>query len=293
MFKRLPIAQLKLDRSFVADLDSNAGSHSLVRAIIRMAADLGMRVVGEGVENEAHCRALCALGCDEGQGHLFAPALPLILYGVVAQQMGLGFVTAIDPTQGQQGMLVGNFLSVLGITLIFATDMHFLVIAALNGHTVGGGLEVAMAADIRIARLGGGKIGLPEVGLGVLPGPGGTQRLARLLGKAKAIELMAEGATFDFEEALEYGIVNHVWDSAGPAEFMTSIMDYAKTFTAPGRAAKAVGLIKRSVQTGWELPLAEALAVERELQQQLFQSQDAREGIGSYLEKRKPEFSGK
>ncbi|HUG39020.1 MAG TPA: enoyl-CoA hydratase/isomerase family protein [Longimicrobiales bacterium] len=168
-----------------------------------------------------------------------------------------------------------------------------LVIAALNGHTVGGGLEIAMAADIRIARKGAGKIGLPEVNLGVLPGTGGTQRLARLVGKAKAIELMAEGMTFDFDEALEYGIVNHVWESAGAEEFMTSIMDYARTFTAPGRAAKAVGLIKRSVQTGWELPLAEALAVERELQQQLFQSQDAREGIGSYLEKRKPEFTGK
>ena len=168
-----------------------------------------------------------------------------------------------------------------------------LVIAALNGHTVGGGLEIAMAADIRIARKGGAKIGLPEVSLGVLPGTGGTQRLARMVGKTKAIELMAEGSTFGFEEALEYGLVNHVWESAGHEEFMAAVMDYAKTFTAPGRASKAVGLIKRAVQTGWELPLAEALAVERELQQQLFQSQDAKEGIGSYLEKRKPSFTGK
>ena len=76
-----------------------------------------------------------------------------------------------------------------------------LVIAALNGHTVGGGLEVAMAADIRIARQGGGKIGMPEVALGVLPGTGGTQRFARLVGKAKAIEMMATGALFSFEEA--------------------------------------------------------------------------------------------
>jgi enoyl-CoA hydratase len=89
-----------------------------------------------------------------------------------------------------------------------------LVIAALNGHTVGGGLEVAMAADIRIARQGGGKIGLPEVALGVLPGTGGTQRLARLVGKARAIELMATGRLISFEDAAEVGLVNHVWGDA-------------------------------------------------------------------------------
>src|SRR6187549_3458091 len=89
-----------------------------------------------------------------------------------------------------------------------------LVIAALNGHTVGGGLEVAMAADIRIARRGGGKIGMPEVALGVLPGTGGTQRFARLVGKARAIEMMATGALFSFEDAKDLGIVNHVWGDA-------------------------------------------------------------------------------
>src|SRR5207245_3404681 len=80
-----------------------------------------------------------------------------------------------------------------------------LVIAALNGHTVGGGLEIAMAADLRIARQDAGKIGLPEVNLGVLPGTGGTQRLSRLVGKSKAIELMVTGNTFTFEEAKEFG----------------------------------------------------------------------------------------
>src|SRR5580692_9946532 len=87
-----------------------------------------------------------------------------------------------------------------------------LVIAALNGHTVGGGLEIALACDIRIARKDAGKIGLPEVNLGVLPGTGGTQRLSRVIGRARAFELMAIGKTFGFEEALQLGIVTDIYD---------------------------------------------------------------------------------
>src|SRR5580658_1949963 len=130
-----------------------------------------------------------------------------------------------------------------------------LVIAALNGHCVGGGLEIAMAADLRIARKDAGKIGLPEVNLGVLPGTGGTQRLSRLVGKSKAIELMITGNTFSFEEALEFGIVNDIFERDG---FMENIMEYARQFTPPNKAAKAVGRIKRAVQTGWEIPMESA-----------------------------------
>jgi enoyl-CoA hydratase/carnithine racemase len=168
-----------------------------------------------------------------------------------------------------------------------------LVIAALNGHTVGGGLEIAMAADIRLARKGAGKVGLPEVTLGVLPGTGGTQRLARLLGKSKAIELMATGDTFDFEQAERLGLVSKVIEAGSRDEFLARAVDFANQFTTPGKASKAVGLIKRSVQTGAELPFELALALERELQQQLFQSEDAREGLTAYVEKRKPAFKGK
>ena len=165
-----------------------------------------------------------------------------------------------------------------------------LTIAALNGHTVGGGLEIAMACDLRLAKENAGKIGLPEVNLGVLPGTGGTQRLARVVGKSLAIELMVKGETFSFDRAKELGLVNEIF----PAEaFWEQVVLYAKQFCPPHKASKAVGLIKRAVQSGAEVPFESALAIERELQQQLFQSEDAKEGIAAYNEKRVAEFKGK
>jgi enoyl-CoA hydratase len=168
-----------------------------------------------------------------------------------------------------------------------------LVIAAVNGHCVGGGLEVALAADLRIARKGAGKMGLPEVSLGVLPGTGGTQRLARIVGKSKAIELMATGQLFDFERGLELGLLNQIFEAETGEQFTKQVVEYASQFTLPNKAVQAVGKIKRSVQTGAEIPFESALALERELQQQLFQSEDAREGLDAYVNKRKPEFKGK
>jgi enoyl-CoA hydratase len=175
-------------------------------------------------------------------------------------------------------------------TLLRLEHTPKLVIAAINGHCVGGGLEIAMAADIRIARKDAGKIGLPEVNLGVLPGTGGTQRLSRLVGKSKAIELMVAGKTFVFEDALRLGIVNDIYERDG---FMENIMVYARQFCPPNKAAKAVGRIKRAVQTGWEIPIESALALERENQQLLFQSEDAKEGLAAYLEKRDPRWTAK
>jgi enoyl-CoA hydratase len=179
-------------------------------------------------------------------------------------------------------------------TLLRLEQTPKLVIAALNGHTVGGGLEIALAADIRIAKKEGGKIGLPEVALGVLPGTGGTQRLARLVGKGRAIELMATGRLLTMTDAYELGIVTEVWgaDELQGRGFNDAVMDYARQFTPPGKASRAVGRLKRAVQSGAEAGLLEGLSIERELQQLLFQSDDAREGIAASLEKRKPQFKG-
>jgi enoyl-CoA hydratase/carnithine racemase len=165
-----------------------------------------------------------------------------------------------------------------------------LVIAALNGHTVGGGLEIALACDIRIAKKEGGKIGLPEVNLGVLPGTGGTQRLARAIGRSRSLELMVTGRTFSFEEALEFGLINYIYERE---TYWDDVMAYAKQFCPPNKASRAVGRIKRAVVTGSEVGFGEALGIERELQQLLFTSEDAKEGLKAYVEKRQPEFKGK
>jgi len=165
-----------------------------------------------------------------------------------------------------------------------------LCIAALNGHCVGGGLEIALACDLRVARSGPFALGLPEVNLGVLPGTGGTQRLSRLLGKSKAIEMMVEGTNLDFDEAAARGLVNKLWECETHADFMAKVSEYAHAFTPPGKAALAVGRIKRAVQSGLEMGLDQGLAFERELQAELFATPDAKEGLTAYTQKRKPSF---
>jgi len=164
-----------------------------------------------------------------------------------------------------------------------------LTIAALNGHCVGGGLEVALACDLRVARRDAGRIGLPEVALGVLPGTGGTQRMVRTLGKSRAMEWLVTGKVTTFEEAHQAGLIHEVWESEG---FDERLLEYARSFAPPARPSRAVGLIKRATQSGAEVGFHEGLALERELQQQLFTSADAAEGIAAYNEKRKPVFRG-
>ena len=195
----------------------------------------------------------------------------------------IGMLERADPTWKYYFCLHANE------TLARLEQTPKLVIAAIQGHCVGGGLEVALACDLRVARRDCGKFGVPEVALGVLPGTGGTQRLARLVGKSKAIELMATGGNFGLDEAKQLGLVNLVFESEG---FTQQVLDYAASFCPPHKAAMAVGHIKRAVQSGAEIPLESGLALERELQARLFASADAREGLNAYNEKRPPHFSG-
>ncbi len=178
-------------------------------------------------------------------------------------------------------------------TLLRFESTPKLCIAAINGHCVGGGLEVALACDLRVARAGTYQLGLPEVSLGVLPGTGGTQRLTRLLGKGRAMEMMVEGQTVNVERAHELGLVNRIIPETTHEGFMRTVMAYAHEFTPPNRAAAAVGRIKRATQAAGEMPLEQGLALERELQAELFASSDAKEGLVAFTAKRKPHFYGR
>jgi enoyl-CoA hydratase len=163
-----------------------------------------------------------------------------------------------------------------------------VVIAAIHGHCVGGGLEIALSTDLRMMAKDSGKIGLPEVTLGVLPGTGGTQRLPRLIGRSRALDLMITGRLLTPEEALQIGLVNSLY----PKEtFAQDVQAYASALAhGPSRA---VSLIKRSVMEGIEQPLTSGLALERELQNRLFITEDAKEGLAAFVEKRKPNFKGR
>jgi enoyl-CoA hydratase/carnithine racemase len=167
-----------------------------------------------------------------------------------------------------------------------ASDKVYL--AAINGHAMGGGLEMALACDLRFAAEGKYRMGLPEVTLGLLPGNGGTQRLPRLVGANKALELMLTGETVTPEDALRLGIVNRLF----PADkLMAETEAYARKLASG--ASLAIARIKQCVYQGLAMHLSDGLALERKLIEPLFDTGDAKEGLTAFAEKRPPAYKGK
>lgn len=165
--------------------------------------------------------------------------------------------------------------------------MRKVVIAAIRGHALGGGCELALACDYRFMAAGKGRIGLPEATLGILPGAGGTQRLPRLVGLSRAMDLLLRGRSLTPEEALSIGLVDRVLE---PGNFLDEVMAFANELAAG--AGLAMGYIKAAVREGMELPLSQALAVERKYGLENLGSHDAKEGLAAFAGKRKPQFTG-
>jgi enoyl-CoA hydratase len=156
-------------------------------------------------------------------------------------------------------------------------------VAAINGYAFGGGLELALACTFRIA-VPGAKMGLPEIKLGLIPGYGGTQRLPRAVGEARALEMILCGRTVEAEEALRMGLVHRVADG-DPVE---SAKAFARGFT--GFGLPALRLARDAVKRALEVPLHEGLNIEADLNTLAFQTRDAAEGMSAFMEKRKPGF---
>jgi enoyl-CoA hydratase/carnithine racemase len=172
-------------------------------------------------------------------------------------------------------------------TLASIARIPKIFVAELAGHALGGGLEIALACDLRFAAEGEYRMGTPEATLGLLPGNGGTQRLPRLIGWSRALDLMVTGRTVTPLEAYELGIVNAVF----PADQLHDrTLDYAQKLS--GGATMAIGHIKLAVHEGVDGGLERGLERERELVEELFLSEDGREGLAAFAEKRQPVFKG-
>jgi enoyl-CoA hydratase/carnithine racemase len=174
-----------------------------------------------------------------------------------------------------------------GLQDVFNTveDIPKVTIAALTGFALGGGCELALCADFRYAA-GGAKIGQPEILLGIIPGAGGTQRLPRLIGPARAKDLIYSGRQLEAKEAMEIGLVDKVTDDPY-AEAVEAAARYAKGPRMAQRAAKA------SINWGARSDLRTGLIIEQETFSDLFTTEDQREGMGAFVDKRKPEFRGR
>jgi enoyl-CoA hydratase len=160
------------------------------------------------------------------------------------------------------------------------------VVAAINGYALGGGAELALACDVRLMARGG-EIGFPEIRLGFFPGAGGTQRLTRLIGPARALRLMMEGRRLTADEARAIGIVDEV---VPPNLLQQTALDVAERLAAG--PTRAIGLLKRCVYQGYGRPLTEGLALEAEAVAELIRTVDAREGMAAFLAKRPARFTG-
>lgn len=209
---------------------------------------------------------------------------------VVASSSEKFFSAGADVSAFQAGSPRQRAMTALLAHEVFRKFEHtpMIVVAAIAGHCLGGGFELALACDLRFAAEGEYRIGLPEVNLGLFPGSGGTQRLPRLVGLPKGIDLIANATTLTPAQAHEIGVVDRLF--ADPAACRAGALEYAAKLAAG--PAEAIGRAKVAASLGYAASLDVGLAIEREAITHVFATDDAAEGIAAFTEKRKPEFKG-
>jgi len=209
---------------------------------------------------------------------------------IITSALEKAFIAGADIKEmaAQDAATAESFSKLLQSANSTLTRMKKIVIAAINGHALGGGCELALACDYRLMTSGKALIGLPEAGLGIIPGAGGTQRLPRLIGITKALDMLLRGKTLTPQEALEIGLVDHL---IAPENFQEEVMTFAAQLASG--AGKALGYIKASVYEGIDLPMEQALTIERKYSAENSKTHDAREGLTAFIEKRKPVFLNK
>lgn len=186
-----------------------------------------------------------------------------------------------------------NFFQHASEVLQRLEDTPKLVVAALNGHASGLGFELALASDLRVARKGEGTLSLPQIDYGILPGAGGVQRLARFVGKGRAMQLLLEGMRMSFEDGQDLGLVSHLWQCETGAGFLEQAVSHARRFALPDRPPLAIAKLKRSIHAAFDMPLEHAIALEREMQGQLVATNDFSEALQAWLDKRPTKFQGR
>jgi enoyl-CoA hydratase/carnithine racemase len=235
--------------------------HPPANAISR-AVVLGITEAFNSAQADPSCRGLVLTG---GGPKFFAAGADISEFG----------------SQGGDNIAQGQ-----GLTLAMERS-RLPVVAAVNGIAFGGGCELTLACDVRIASTAA-RFGQPEIKLGIIPGWGGTQRLPRLIGRTAAIELLLTGDPIDAARALELGLVSRVVE---PDELLSAAVSVARKFAA--QAPLALAATKRAIADGLDRPLSEGLEAERREFVGLFATEDAREGITAFLEKRPPSWTGR
>jgi len=194
----------------------------------------------------------------------------------------------IKTLQSSNSTQFANLLTIAHETVDLLENTPKIVIAAIAGHALGGGLELALGCDFRFAKDARYQLGLVEINLGLNPAMGGTQRLPRILPRSLALHMIATGETIDPVTARDRGLIDRLFPEA---EFEDEVMAYAARLAEGPTLAQ--GLAKLSINRGMEASLAEGLTIERGHQNILFKSEDAAEGVNAFVEKRKPEFKGR